>query len=63
MATTVYHPATDEWVVIPWGCSFPGRLTPAEARRVLTEHKHHPAKECRIGRTARRVLRIPGPTK
>lgn len=60
VATLGYHALTDEWVVIPWECSYPGRLTEAEARNVLAAHKGHPA-SCRISRTARRVLRLPGP--
>jgi hypothetical protein len=55
VATLGYHVLTDEWLVIPWECSYPGRLTVAEARNVLATHKDHPP-SCRIGRTARKVL-------
>ena len=54
MATLGYHYLTDEWLVIPWQCSYPGRLTLAEARNVLAEHEGH-GKDCRIARTARKT--------
>ena len=57
MATLGYHVLTDEWLVIPWQCSYPGRLTEAESRNVLAEHRRHNRHDCRIGRTARRVLK------
>ncbi|WP_280466548.1 hypothetical protein [Nocardia cyriacigeorgica] len=56
MAAVVLPANAEGWVVIPWDCGFPGRLTTAEARRVLTEHGAH-RDRCRIARTARRVLR------
>ncbi len=55
VATLGYHVLTDEWLVIPWQCSYPGRLTEAEARNVLTSHGSH-GRDCRIARTARKVL-------
>ncbi|MEV4241685.1 hypothetical protein AB0J47_41805 [Nocardia sp. NPDC049737] len=57
MATLGYHVLTDEWLVIPWQCDYPGRLTSAEARNVMTSHGRHSRKCCRIARTARRMLR------
>ncbi|AYF78309.1 hypothetical protein D7D52_35825 [Nocardia yunnanensis] len=57
MATLGYHALTDEWLVVPWECSYPGRLTEAEARNVLAAHRKHSRHDCRIGRTARRVLK------
>lgn len=55
MATLGYHVLTDEWVVIPWECSYPGRLTIAESRNVLKTHASH-GKSCRIRCTARKAL-------
>lgn len=55
MATLGYHVLTDEWLVIPWQCSYPGRLTVAEANNVLKTHGKH-SKSCRIARTARKTL-------
>lgn len=55
MATLGYHVLTDEWLTIPWDCSYPGRLTIAESRNVLKTHEAH-GKTCRIRRTAKRVL-------
>ncbi|WP_157224314.1 hypothetical protein [Nocardia paucivorans] len=57
MATLGYHVLTDEWLVIPWECCYPGRLTEAEARNVLATHGQHSPKRCRIARTARRIVR------
>ncbi|WP_157556882.1 hypothetical protein [Nocardia acidivorans] len=57
MATLGYHVLTDEWLVVPWACDYPGRLSEAEARNVLNSHRKHSYKECRIGRTARKVLK------
>ncbi|MFE3229813.1 hypothetical protein [Nocardia sp. NPDC059228] len=57
MATLGYHALTDEWLVIPWQCSYPGRLTEAEARNVHAEHRKHNRHDCRIDRTARKVLK------
>ncbi len=59
VATLGYHALTDEWLVIPWECTYPGRLTEAEARNVLAEHGSHRCSECRIKRTATKVLRQP----
>lgn len=55
MATLGYHVLTGQWLVIPWQCSYPGRLTIAEARNVHRTHKGH-GKDCRIERTARKML-------
>lgn len=55
MATLGYHALTNDWLVIPWDCSYPGRLTVAESRNVLKTHDVH-GKPCRIRRTAKRVL-------
>ena len=58
MATLGYHVLTDEWLVIPWECTYPGRLTEAEARNVLGTHGRHSAR-CRIRRNARQTLGLP----
>jgi hypothetical protein len=55
VATLGYHVLTDEWLVIGWECSYPGRLSIAESRNVLRTHDIH-GKSCRIRRTAKRVL-------
>lgn len=62
MATLGYHVLTDEWLVIPWQCDYPGRLTEAEARNVLdvAGHGAHSRKRCRIRRTADRMLSSSG---
>ncbi|WP_280427841.1 hypothetical protein [Nocardia brasiliensis] len=57
MATLGYHALTDEWLVVPWSCDYPGRLTEAEARNVLLGHGAH-SRACHIARTARRVLGV-----
>lgn len=55
MATLGYHALTDEWLVVPWECWYPGRLTVAEARNVLREHHTHDG-GCAVARTARRTI-------
>lgn len=56
VAKVAYCAQSDEYLVIPWVCGYPGPLTAGQARDALAEHGEHRPRDCRISRSARRVL-------